>query len=104
MNANSQVMEHRWGSRVRLDAAAMLRTADGRTLEANVRNASLSGAFVETSERPLLLSRVAIRPCSKNSEWLEACVVRFDATGMGLEWVDPGLRPLSAFLSSLKAQ
>jgi hypothetical protein len=58
----------------------------------------LSGAFIRTRSRPPLMSRVAVRPLNAASEWLEASVVRHDATGVGLEWLDPGLRSVSALL------
>jgi hypothetical protein len=96
---NSELMEHRWGGRVQLDAAAELRTAEGMLTDASVRNASLSGAFVETDARLPLLSRVSVRSLAKSGEWLDACVVRVEDTGMAVEWMEPGLRPISVFLS-----
>ena len=99
MNANLQVIEHRWGDRVPLDAPAEFKTVQGLSLDGVIGNASLSGAFVRTRSRPPLLSRVAVRPLSAASDWLEACVVRHDANGVGLEWLDPGLRSVSALLA-----
>ena len=98
MAGNTQLMEHRWGIRMDVHAAAEVRTAGGLSQPASVRSASLSGAFLET-DRPLpLMTRVSVRPLAK-SDWLDAFVVRVDETGMAVEWVDPGLHPVYVFLS-----
>ena len=102
MNANVQPMEHRWGIRMNLDAAAELRTGDGLSAMVSVRNASLSGAFLETRARLPLLARVALRPLSK-ADWLEASVVRVDKYGVAVEWLDPGVHPVYVFLSHVHA-
>ena len=99
MNAITQYMEHRWGTRVELDAPAELSTTEGVCTDGRVRNASLSGAFVETSARVPLLSRIALRPLIAGGSWLDACVVRVEATGLALEWLEPGLHPVSALLA-----
>lgn len=92
-------MEHRWGTRFELDAPAELAVAQGVCTDARVRNASLSGAFVETAARVPLLSRVALRPLAPGGSWLEGCVVRIEADGLALEWLEPGLHAVSALLS-----
>jgi len=102
MNTNTQPMEHRWGIRMNLNAAAEVRTADGQSAPAWVRNASLSGAFLETAARLPLLARIAVRPALK-ADWLDACVVRVDKTGLAIEWLDPGLHPVYVFLSHADA-
>lgn len=99
MNANMQVIEHRWGDRVQLEAPAELKTAHGQSLDVVIGNASLSGAFVQTCTRLPVLTCVSVRAMNGSNEWLEACVVRHDNAGMGLEWLDPGLRSLSALLA-----
>jgi len=91
MSANLQVIEHRWGTRIPLEAPAELRTEYRDSIEVVVDNASLSGAFVRTRARLPLLSCVFIHIHDGPAEWLEACVVRHDDAGMGLEWLDPGL-------------
>jgi hypothetical protein len=91
MSANLQVIEHRWGTRIPLAAAAELRTEYRASIDVTVDNASLSGAFVRTAARLPLLSCVFIHVHEGPDEWLEACVVRHDEVGMGLEWLDPGL-------------
>jgi hypothetical protein len=99
INASTQYMEHRWGTRIDLDAPAEVWTAEGVSTDAIVRNASLSGAFVQTAAKVPLLSRIALRPLLKGAEWLDACVVRVESSGLGLEWLDPGLHPVSALLA-----
>ena len=99
MNANLQVVDHRWGARVALEAPAELKTVQGLSLDGVIGNASLSGAFIRTRSRPPLRSYVAVRPLNAASDWLEACVVRHDEAGVGLEWLDPGLRSVSALLA-----
>ncbi len=99
MSANLQVIEHRWGTRVPLDAVAELRTDDGVSLLGVMSNASLSGAFVRTRTLLPMLSCVSVRVLEGPVEWLEACVVRHNDAGIGLEWLDPGLRPVCALLA-----
>jgi hypothetical protein len=99
MRANREFIEHRWGTRVTLEAPAWLRTAQDAPLDVVLSNASLSGAYVRTSLRAPLLSCVLVRMVGGTSDWLDACVVRHDATGMGLEWIEPGVRSVSALLA-----
>lgn len=99
MRTNLEITEHRWGSRVALEAPAWLRTAQGSPVDVVLDNASLSGAYVRTSLRAPLLSCVLIRMVGGTSDWLDACVVRHDENGMGLEWIEPGVRSVSALLA-----
>jgi hypothetical protein len=99
MNVDSDFMEHRWGTRIDLDVPAELLTADGFSADAAVKNASLSGAFVETTAKLPLLSRVSLNLRAPRDEWLDACVVRVDEEGLALEWLDPGSRLVPALLS-----
>jgi hypothetical protein len=99
MNANKmQFMEHRWGTRTDVHAQAKVMTTDGLA-DGMVRNASLSGAYIETAARPVLLSRVAVRPSGAGGEWLDACVVRVEPRGVALEWLDPPLHALAVLLA-----
>jgi hypothetical protein len=99
MGARIDYMEHRWGTRITLHAPAELKTADGLSGVGSVRNASLSGAFVETRATVPLLARVSLRPLAAGSEWLDACVVRVEDRGVALEWLEPGLQAVAALLS-----
>jgi hypothetical protein len=70
MGASIDYMEHRWGTRITLNAPAELKTADGLSAVGSVRNASLSGAFVDTRASLPLLTPVSLRPLAAGSEWL----------------------------------
>jgi hypothetical protein len=99
MGAQVDYMEHRWGTRVTLDAPAELKTADGLSTVGSVRNASLSGAFVETRASVPLLARVLLRPLTADGAWLEACVVRVEPRGIAVEWLEPGLQAIATLLA-----
>jgi hypothetical protein len=99
MNHDLQYMEQRWGTRVELHAPVEMLTHDGQYMLASVKNASLSGAFVETAEQLPLYSRVALSPLARPDRWLEGCVVRVESHGVALEWRDPGLQAVSTLLS-----
>lgn len=99
MSASIQAMEHRWGNRMELHAPALVQTPTGSIAPGLVRNASISGAYVETLLQLPLLSRVLLRPDCEAGEWLEACVVRVEADGAALEWLDPPLQAVSPLLS-----
>jgi hypothetical protein len=99
MSANADLMEHRWGIRVELGAVVELRSAENWSATAVVRDASLSGAFIETDAQPLPLSRVSLRMVARTGEWLEGCVVRVQDGGFAIEWLDPGIQALAALLS-----
>jgi hypothetical protein len=99
MNPNTNFMEHRWGTRVELDVPAELLTPEGLSADAALKNASLSGAFVETSAKLPPLSRVSVNLPAPVNEWLDACVVRVERRGLALEWLDPGSRLVPALLS-----
>ena len=87
-------MEDRWGMRLGVHAAAELRTADGVSAIATVKNTSLSGAFLETDAHTPPRSQVSVRPISKEGEWLEAIVVRVEEKGIAIEWLEPGIHAL----------
>lgn len=79
---------------------AELQTADGLCSRVRIENASLSGAFIGTGLRLPLLTRVFLRPESATpGEWLGAFIVRTADGGVGLEWVEPGLKPISILLT-----
>jgi hypothetical protein len=102
MSTSEQSMEHRWGARVPMHEAAALRGPGGEESHALLRDASLSGAFVDTDLRPALLSRIAIRPLEDAGDWIGAWVVRTDERGIGLEWLEPASRDVVALLSSAR--
>jgi len=88
-------MEHRWGTRIALSLPAEIQSSDGRRGAATVRNASVSGAFLETPLKFPLLSRVCVRPLSRPEPGLDAHVVRAEPDGFAVEWSHPGAHPVS---------
>lgn len=84
-------MEHRWGQRLRVELPAIVELPD-RSIVARVRDASLSGAYVLTRSGVSQWSHVSVRFVSLLSilpeRKLNACVVRSDANGVGVEWAD----------------
>src|SRR5687768_338977 len=94
-------MELRWGQRFAQNTAAEITTADGARISASVKNASLSGAFLQTSAKLPLRARLSLRPIHDPEQLLDAKVVRVEEGGLALEWLGwPGLRSLSPFLAS----
>lgn len=98
MSAVKASMEHRWGTRIDLRAEAKLMTAEG-LCNGVLCNASLSGAYVETPARPALLSRVSVRPATPGAQWLDGWVVRVEARGIAVEWLDPPLHSVAVLLA-----
>jgi hypothetical protein len=45
-----------------------------------------------------MLSKVWVRARGGNA-WIEACVVRHDSAGMGIEWIEPGIAAVVALLA-----
>jgi PilZ domain len=99
MSSDTRNMEHRLGTRVRLDAAGKLRAGAATVLHAVVIDASLSGAFVQVPARLPLLARVQLRVYAGSGDWIEACVVRRAADGVGVEWLDPGSQAVCQVLA-----
>jgi hypothetical protein len=85
----------RFGSRVRAELAVEL-SVDTRTAGRGIlRNASISGALIETAlELPLhtnlLVTLTIPGDESPTARSLAACVVRLDPAGVGVEWRDVG--------------
>ena len=96
-------MEHRWGERLQLDSPARLLLQDGRNIEARVRNASISGALIETGTPlpPYTMLSVMLM-CGKGYRRrtieLPACVVRIARGCIGVEWRDMAVPTLVALL------
>ena len=83
---HSDPLEHRWGERISLDIPVEI-SASGRHLgHGRLRNASISGGFVETSlEQPVFFNLVVTLPALAGCA---ASVVRRDAAGFAVEWRD----------------
>jgi hypothetical protein len=82
----------RFGQRVPVDVHVGLRLDGREQARGIIRNASISGALIATSlELPLnanLVVTLAIP--GRNPLALDACVVRLDPDGLGIEWRDMG--------------
>jgi len=96
-------MEHRWGQRVTLEIPVTLAVA-GRTLGRGVvRNASISGALIETAlELPVFSNLVVSLPSHGESAPrtadLHACLVRRAPAGFAVEWRDMACPAIVALL------
>lgn len=94
-------MEHRWGVRHLLDVSVRL---DGRPQVltfARLKEASSSGAYIETRTAPPMLSRVWVEldwDRRDDSNRIAAYVVRTDQGGVGLEWCDFAPRAILALI------
>lgn len=97
-------MEHRWGLRHSLNLSVRL---DGRPqllTFARLKNASSSGAYIETRTAPPLLSRVWVEldwDRRDESRRIAAYVVRTERNGVGLEWCDFAPRAILALIERL---
>jgi hypothetical protein len=88
-------MEHRWGERVALDCLARLVLGDGSGPEGRVRNASISGAWIDTVTAlpiytPLNVRMSAGMGLRRRTVELPACVARTGPGGVAVEWRDMG--------------
>lgn len=94
-------MEHRWGERVEFDCPALLELPDGARGQGQVRNASISGAWIETTMKlPAYTAATVILALGPGRRTIElpACVVRAGRGGIGVEWRDMGVPTLIALL------
>lgn len=100
METASCCMEHRYGTRVKLNLRVQLQTPAQDLHHARILDASISGVLIETRIPLPLLSAVALRPllAEEDAPWLEACVVRTDGGRAGLEWLEPEMDAVRALL------
>ena len=101
--SRAKPMEHRWGERVTLDLQARLLLQDGTCVDGVVRNASISGALIETAQpipvsTPLNVSLAAAERTDGRTLDLPACVVRVANKGVAVEWRDMAVPTLVALL------
>ena len=94
----------RFGQRATLDVPVRL-AADGRFLASGtIRNASISGALIETEvDLPLHTNLVVTLTMPDGSpprvRELGACVLRIDPAGIGVEWQDMGCLDITDLLA-----
>jgi hypothetical protein len=80
-------MEHRWGTRSKLDIPAQVQRGSQGLLFGILRDASVSGAFFSTAAQMPLLASVHVQlGAQSQTPWVEAYVIRRAADGFGLEW------------------
>ena len=94
-------MEHRWGVRHLLDVSVRLDCRPQLLTFARLRNASSSGAYVETRTALPMLGRVWIEldwEHRDDSKRIAAYVVRTGQNGVGLEWCDFAPRAILALI------
>ena len=94
-------MEHRWGVRHLLDISVRLDDRPQLLTFARLKNASASGAYVETRVALPMLSRMWIEldwDRRDDSNRIAACVVRTEQDGVGLEWCDFAPRAVLALI------
>jgi hypothetical protein len=88
-------MEHRWGQRVPLELPIRL-DVGGRAMGRGIlRNASVSGAFIETALELPLYTSLGVALCGLGGRMpasfeLAACIVRSVIAGFAVEWRDMG--------------
>jgi hypothetical protein len=99
---DSVFMEHRWGQRVALGLP--VHVIAGRTSTLGVlRDASISGGFIESVLEPALLTNLGMIVLVGSGEArraveLPCTVTRCDHDGFGVEWRDMACAPLLALL------
>jgi hypothetical protein len=90
--AHPAFMEHRWGARVALDLPVRLELAGELLGFGRLRNASISGALVNTAARlPVLAALEVVVTTTVAREGrivLPACVVRRAGGSIAVEWRD----------------
>jgi hypothetical protein len=82
-------MEHRWGTRSKLDIPARVHCGSQGLLFGTLRDASVSGAFFSTAAQMPLLASVHVQLGGQSqTPRVEAYVTRRASDGFGLEWAD----------------
>jgi PilZ domain-containing protein len=82
-------MEHRCGFRRTATAQVLVRTPDGISAKAELRNISASGALLRTPLPAPLYALVSVRfPGRIDAHWIEAHVVRQADDGLAIEWTE----------------
>ena len=92
-NLPERPMEHRWGRRRPCRARVSVSTGGGASGLGQLKNLSMSGAFLETALPLPLYAQLAITVLRNDGSTHQieftAVVVRHDANGVGIEWCEP---------------
>lgn len=96
-------MEHRWGDRIDCNVVVKLLAHPASVAWGRIRNASVSGGFIETQLRVRPLSIVSLRRATgrepgRDGNVIRAIVVRRDAGGVGVEWMEGSSNAVAAIL------
>lgn len=99
-------MEHRWGERVALDCPVRLELRDGSGVAGRLRNASISGAWIETTDKLPWYAIVNVIVAAgtglrHRTIELPACVVRMTPEGIAVEWRDMAVPTLISLMREL---
>jgi hypothetical protein len=94
-------MEHRWGERRPIDLAVRFVMTQGTLGTGRIVNISPSGAFMETQISLRLLSLLYVQPMGFDADenrQIAATVVRYGASGVGLEWCELEAETMKSYL------
>jgi hypothetical protein len=96
-------MEHRWGERIAFDCPVQILLQDGGCGDGWVRNASISGALIDTSLNLQNYAAVSVRldtgkGARRRTVELPACVARAGSGYIAVEWRDMAASTLIALL------
>ena len=97
-------MEHRWGHRVPLDFPVQVFLNPGPKLIGRIRNVSVSGAFIGTTDRfalwvPLEIALLPPNGLPPALERVSAHVTRRTRDGIGIEWCELAPAPVRLLLA-----
>lgn len=94
-------MEHRWGRRIACHARVRLSAGIASDVPGQIRDVSISGAFVETTLKPPMFAIVEItvrRDDGLEETTLCGSVVRKEHDGIAVEWSEALVGPLCPLL------
>jgi hypothetical protein len=102
-------MEHRWGHRVETNVGVQLLANPASIAWGRLKNVSLSGGFIETRLRIPILSTLCMTVKTSPGSAEEprsvcAIVVRHEASGVGVEWLDGSSEVVAALLDDAEAR
>lgn len=99
-------MEHRWGKRVPADLDVQILADPASAGWGRLRDISISGGFIETALSISALSTMRLTvpgTAHRSTRSVRALVVRNDAEGVGVEWLDGNSDVISALMQDAAA-
>jgi hypothetical protein len=101
-------MEHRWGERMSVYVPVRLDARPKALAPGCIRNASLSGAYIQTSVRlaPGMIVAVELEGALRAPErpTVHAWLVRQDSHGLAVEWCEFAPEVIRAVVARVRAQ